>query len=137
MGFMDEDNANHHYFYIFYDIKSKLFYINIDIVRDSWLFIDKVITLADREKVVLSFSNEHRDLPSGGRICEWDVIQIEKKIIKQLVNANEVPCRFVGSDCYHEIKDFSKIEERWKSFYNLELLKYRWINTSHYYCSLG
>ena len=125
MGFMNEDNANNYYFNILYDIKSKLFYISIDIDRDIWLFVNKVIFLAFGEKIALSFSNKHRYVIGGGRVREWDVIQIEEKIIKQLVNANEVTCRFVGSDYYHDIKDFSKIQERCKSFYNLELPKYR------------
>ena len=108
---MNEDNANHYYFNIFYDIISKLFYINIDIDIDSWLFIYKVISLGNGEKIALSFSNKHRDVLGGRRFREWDVIQIEKKIIRQFVNANEVPCRFVGSNYYNEIKDFSKIKK--------------------------
>ena len=122
---MNLDNANQYYFNIYYDLKSKLFFLNIDIDRDGWLFVNKVIFLADGEKISLPFSKKHRDVIGGGREREWDVIQIEETTLKQLVNATKVTCRLVGSDYYHDLEDLSKIQERWKSFYNIELPKYR------------
>ena len=125
MGFMNEDNANIYCMNIYYDINAKSFYLNIDVTRDSWLFIKQIIFLADGEKIVFPFSNKHRDVVGGGTVSEWDVIPIDEDTLKKLIFVGKVTCRFVGSDYYHDLNDLSKIQSRWKTYFNDELPKYK------------
>ena len=125
MGFMNDDNANTYYMDIYYDLKQNQFYLSVQAIRDNWLFIEKIIFLADGKKLEFPFSNKNREVIGGGTVMEWDLISMTEDEIKTLVNAQKVTCRLMGSSVYRDLNDLSKIQQNWKSFYSTELNKHR------------
>ncbi len=125
MGFMNDDNANTYYMDIYYDLKQNQFYLSVQAIRDNWLFIEKIIFLADGKKLEFPFSNKNREVIGGGTVMEWDLISMTEDEIKTLVNAQKVTCRLMGSSVYRDLNDLSKIQQNWKSFYSTELKKHR------------
>ena len=76
MGFMNDDNANTYYMDIYYDLKQNQFYLSVQAIRDNWLFIEKIIFLADGKKLEFPFSDKNREVVGGGTIMEWDLISM-------------------------------------------------------------
>ena len=60
MGFMNDDNANTYYMDIYYDLKQNEFYLNVQVIRDNWLFIKSIIILADAKKLEFPYSEKNR-----------------------------------------------------------------------------
>ena len=90
---------------------------------DDWLFINKVMFLADGDVIELPFGG-NIDLGYGD-VYEWDTINISKQNLKKIVNAQNVSCRLSGN-YYYELKnnDMKPIQEKWKQFTNGKLKQY-------------
>ena len=123
MSFMKECNVCWFYFDIIYDKAGKNFNMYISSSGDDWLFINKVMFLADGDVIELPFGG-NIDLGYGD-VYEWDTINISKQNLKKIVNAQNVSCRLSGN-YYYELKnnDMKPIQEIWKQFTNGKLKQY-------------
>ena len=123
MSFMKECNVCWFYFDIIYDKAGKNFNMYISSSGDDWLFINKVIFLADGDVIELPFGG-NIDLGYGD-VYEWDTINISKQNLKKIVNAQNISCRLSGK-YYYELKnnDMKPIQEKWKQFTNGKLKQY-------------
>lgn len=101
-----------------YDPDSKECILRIEYSADQWLFIEKIIFLADGKRYVfddLRF-NDEVGKKLFRKITETGVLPISIEDIRAMANSEQIECRFYGRRGVSEFTKIKHIQRRWKEF---------------------
>lgn len=101
------------------DSGERQFWLEPYYYHTDWIFMKSIKIIADTLDYDFSILIDGRKthVLSGGIVSEWCLIPIEKEVVNQLVNCNNLSARMYGSKFYRDVKYTSYIKSNWKNFY--------------------